>query len=177
MALFTRREKPPAAVVALLGADERVVSWADTSDGEVVAATQYGLWWPENGTHRRIAWQLVDKAVWRDGVLVVVEGEVVDDLLLVDREAVSVALTVPRDLPPTVRKRVEGNIVTRELVTVPGGSVRFVARRSPGRDGLVWWAHLEGGTRDTPSLRSAVAARLEILRAAATDSQGRVSGD
>jgi hypothetical protein len=160
MALFTRRERPPA--LPGLAPGERIVSWADTADGDVVAATRLGLWWPGP---RRIGWQHVDKATWRDGILTVIEADVVDDLLLVDRPPVSVTLTVPRDLPPTVRKRVEANIVARELLTVPGGAVRFVGRRIPGADGVNWWAHLEAGTSDTPELRSAIAARIEILRA------------
>jgi hypothetical protein len=164
MALFHRRETPPADLLALLGKDERVVSWADTPDG-AVAATQYGLWWPEAGGHRLIRWQHVDKAVWRDDYLIVVEADVVDDAFLVDRAPVSVRVTVPRDLPPTVRKRVEGNIVERELLSVGGGAVRFVARREPGRDGLQWWARLEPGTPATEATRRAVLARLEKLRA------------
>jgi hypothetical protein len=163
MAFFRRREAPPE--FPGLDPDERIVSWADTADGDVVAATQLGLWWPGP---RRIAWQHIDKAVWRDGVLTVVEADVVDDMLLVDREPVRVTLAVPRDLPPTVRKRVEANIVHTELLSVPGGAVRFVARRAPGEDGVRWWAHLEMGTPDTPTVRSAVAARLALLRAAST---------
>jgi hypothetical protein len=159
MALFGRREKPPAIPGA--EANERVVSWADTPDGDVVAATPLGLWWPGG---RRIGWQFVNKAVWRDGVLTVIEADVVDDLLLVDRAPVSVPLAKPRDLPPTVRKRVESNIVRTELLAVPGGAVRFVARRKPGVDGVAWWAHLEDGTADTPTVRSSIAARLAILR-------------
>jgi hypothetical protein len=159
MALLRRREQPPA--VPGLEADERIVAWADTADGDVVAVTQLGLWWPGG---RRIGWQFVDKAVWRDGVLTVIEADVVDDLLLVDRDPVSVALSKPRDLPPMVRKRVEANIVKSELLAVPGGAVRFVARRQPGLDGVSWWAHLEEGTDDTPTVRSAIAARLAILR-------------
>jgi hypothetical protein len=159
MALFRRRERPP--VIDGLEHGERVVSWADTVDGDVVAATQLGLWWPGP---RRIGWQRVDKAIWREGTLTVIEAELVDDLLLVDRAPVSVRLTTPRDLPPTVRKRVEGNVVRTELVSVPGGAVRFVARRQPGRDGVDWWAHLEGETPDSETVRSAIAARLAILR-------------
>jgi len=166
MALFgRRRERPPASVLALLTGDERVVSWADTADGQVVVATQYGLWWPGTDGPRLIRWQNVDKAVWRDDVLMVTEGDVVDNTLLVDREPVLVKLAVPRDLPPEVRKRVEANIVERELASVPGGAVRFVARREPGHDGVIWLAHLEHGTPDTSQTRSAIAARLEILRA------------
>lgn len=160
MALFHRREQPPK--IAGLEPDERIVSWADTTDGDVVAATQLGVWWPGP---RRIRWQHVDKAIWRDDVLSIIEAEVVDDLLLVDRPAVSVRLATPRDLPPTIRKRVEANIVRTELVTVPGGAVRFVGRRRPGHDGVTWWARLEAGTPDTAEVRSAVAARIALLSA------------
>ena len=164
MALFGRRAKPPAELVAVLDKDERVLSWADTRDGAVVAATPRGLWWPDPAGLRLMLWQHVDKAVWRDNVLTVVEAEVVDDLLLIDRPPVWTVLETPRDLPPTVRKRVEGNIVRSELVTVAGGAVRFVARRRPGQDGVAWWAHLEPGTRDTAALREAVRKRIEILQ-------------
>src|SRR3954451_9902576 len=99
MALLRRREQPPA--IPGLEPDERIVSWADTVDGDVVAVTPLGLWWPGG---RGIGWQFVNKAVWRGGVLAVIEADVVDDLLLVDRPPVSVALRKPRDLPPTVRK-------------------------------------------------------------------------
>jgi hypothetical protein len=161
MAWFARRERPPA--LAGLEPGERILSWADTGDG-VVAATPQGLWWPAADGPRRIPWDRIDKATWRDGVLSVIEADIVDDELLVDREPVRAALTVPRDLPPTVRKRVEGNIVNSELVSVADGAVRFVARRRPGRDGLGWWAHLEPGTPDTEGVRAAIRARLTILR-------------
>jgi hypothetical protein len=162
MALFRRRRETPPAIDGL-EPDERVLSWADTADGSVVAATPRGLWWPGP---RRIGWERIDKAIWRDGVLTVIEADVVEDLLLVDRPPVSAQLAQPRDLPPTVRKRVEANIVRTELLAVPGGAVRFVARRVPGVDGLTWWAHLEDRTPDTPAVRSAIAARLGLLRAA-----------
>lgn len=166
MRLFGRRERPPADVVARLARDERVVSWADTADGNVIVATQQGVWWPDADGPRRIAWQYIDKAIWRDGTLSIVEADVVDDLLLVDRPPVAAQLAQPRDLPPTVRKRVESNIVRSELLTVAGGAVRFVGRRQPGRDGVIWWARLEPGTPDTENLRAAIRARLATLRSA-----------
>lgn len=162
---MSRRERPPAAVLALLGAGERVVSWADVDDdGTAVVATPLGVWWPERDAPRLIRWEHVDKAVWRDGFLTITEASVEDDLLLVDRPPVAVRLVRPRDLPPTLRKRVEANIVRTELLTFGGGAVRFVARRLPGRDGVTWWARLEPGTQDTDQVRSAVIARLAILR-------------
>ena len=166
MGFWRRRERPPADVVARLSRDERVLSWADTEDDQVVLATPRGIWWPTADGARLIPWQHVDKVTWRDGRLTLIEADVVDDLLLVDRPPVSVMLRTPRDLPPTIRKRVEGNIVRSELLTVGGGAVRFVARRQPGRDGVTWWARLEPGTPDTEMVRSAVRARVALLRAA-----------
>lgn len=170
MRLVSRRERPPAVLLdhlKQLADGERLVSWADTDDDTVVAATPSGLWWPgadPADAPRPIAWQRIDKVTWRDGRLSVIEADVVDDELLVDRPPVVALLTRPRDLPPTVRKRVEANIVRTELLEFAGGAVRFVGRRQPGRDGVTWWAHLETGTRASESLRSAISARLAILR-------------
>jgi hypothetical protein len=168
MRLFHRRDAPPADALAQLGRDERLVSWADTEAGSVVLATPRGLWWPDDeaaAALRLIAWQHVSRATWRDGVLAVIEADVVDDLLMFDRRPVAVRLSVPRDLPPTVRKRVEANIVRSELEPVTGGAARVVARRVPGENGLRWWARLEPGTADTGQVRSALAARVASLRA------------
>jgi hypothetical protein len=165
MALFSRRERPPADVLAVLDSDERAVSWGDTDDGAAVVATPKGLWWPDGDGYRRIAWQHIDKAVWRDSVLSVIEADVVDDLLLVDREPVSVTITTPRDLPPTVRKRVDANVVRTQLLPVTGGAARFVARRVPGRDGVVWWARLEPGVLDDEAVRASVSRRIAELAA------------
>jgi hypothetical protein len=161
-----RREQPPAELLAALDKDERVVSWADADDGAVIAATQRGLWWPDSDGPRLMPWERIDKVIWRDSRLIVIEADVEDDLLLVERPAVSALLRTPRDLPPTVRKRVEGNIVRTEVAAVAGGAVRFVARRQPGRDGVTWWARLEPGTPDSAEVRAAIRARVERLRAA-----------
>jgi hypothetical protein len=163
MRLF-RRDEPPAEVRAQLPAHERVVSFADVAGGQVVLASPAGLWWPEADGVRLIAWPHITKAVWRDGRLIVTEADVVDDLLLVDRDPVAVEVTVPRDLPPVVRKRVEANVVHSQVHPVPGGAARFVARRIPGQDGLRWWARLEPGTPDLPEVRVALGARVEQLR-------------
>jgi hypothetical protein len=170
MAWFRRRETPPADLVARLPRDERVVSWGDVAGGGVVIATPRGLWWPEADGQRCIGWQYIDKAVWNSGILIVTEAEVVDDTLLVDRPPVSVALETPRDLPPTIRKRIEANVVRSELLGIGGGAARFVARRIPGQDGVTWWARLEQGAVDDDQVRAAIRARLAILRGAANDS-------
>ena len=165
MALFGKRERPPAQVLALLDRDERVLSWANTSTGSVVLATPRGLWWPSSDAQRLIGWQHVNKAIWQDNRLVVTEADLVDDLLLVDRAPVSAELTTPRDLPPTVRKRVEANVVSSEIVDVPGGQARIVTRRVPGQDGVRWWARLEAPTADTEAARAVIQNRIGALRA------------
>ena len=164
MKLFRRRDEPPAEALAQLPRDERVVSWADVVGG-VVIASPAGLWWPQAEEHLRlIAWQHITKAIWRDTRLGVIEADVVDDLLLVDRDPVWVEVSVPRDLPPTVRKRVESNVVRSQVYPVLGGAARFVARRIPGEDGVHWWARLEDGTPDLPEVRTSVAERIDVLR-------------
>jgi hypothetical protein len=165
MKLFHRREVPPPDLLAQLPRDERVVSWADVDGGGVVLASPGGLWWPDDAGQRMIGWQFISKAIWRDGVLSVIEATVVDDLLIVDKDPVSVTLSVPRDLPPIVNKRVTANVVRSVLTPVAGGSARLVARRVPGRDGIHCWARLEDGAVDSPMVRDEVVELLGRLRA------------
>jgi hypothetical protein len=171
MALFHRREAPPADVLAALPKGERVLSWAGAESGEVVLATPRGLWWPDADGPRLIGWEHVDKAVWRDGQLTVTQADVVDDVLLVDRAPQTAALSVPRDLPATVRKRVESNVVRSELRSVGGGLARFVARRIPGRDGVVWWVRLEAGLLDSEQVRAQIDAERAALQTQWTEAQ------
>jgi hypothetical protein len=171
MALFHRREAPPADVLAALPKGERVLSWASSESGEVVLVTSRGLWWPDADGPRLIGWEHIDKAVWRDGRLTVIQADVVDDVLLVDRAPQSIELSLHRDLPATVRKRVESNVVRSELRSLGGGLARFVARRIPGRDGVVWWVRLEGGLVDSDQVRAQIDAERAVLQAQWADAQ------
>lgn len=166
MALFGRRDRPPSSLVAALDPDERLLSWADTAAGSVVAATSRGLRWPGKDRPELIPWHLVTKVRWQAGTLTLTPARVEDDVFLEDLAPTSVRLAEPRDLPPVIRKRVEASIVRSELAAVSGGAVRFVARRVPGQDGVSWWARLEPGTPDTEPTRAAARARVELLRAA-----------
>jgi len=164
MALLSRRPKPPAEVVAQLRPDERVLAWGDTDDGRAVVATNVGLWWPFADGLRRIGWEVVSKAVWRDTTLTVTEAEV-DDVLLIDRAPTSVTITEPRNLPATVRKRVESSVVRSEIALIDDGTALFVGRRVPGQDGVTWRARLEGHTLDNEVTRASVRQRIELLAA------------
>lgn len=164
MRLFGRRERPPAEALAHLDSDERVVSWATASDGGAVVATPLGLWLP--GGAERIAWHLVDKAIWRDGALTVVAAEDAGDGVLDELPARSVRIAIPRDLPQTVRVRVERTIVSsRHYRLAAGGGVRVVGRRVPGRDGVAWQLVFDRGVeRDDPTVRAAAAEIVEQAR-------------
>lgn len=154
--LFADR-RPPPDVTGALDRDERVISWATTEDGGTVLATRLGLWLPEpDGPPRRIRWHLVDKAIWRDGALTVVAAADAGGGVLVELPPRSVQLAEPRDLPPTVRARVERSIgYTRHHRLAPSGGVRVVGRRVAGVDGLSWQLVFDPGTdRDDPLLRA-----------------------
>jgi hypothetical protein len=165
--LFAER-RPPVDATRPLDRDERVVSWATAADGGTVLATHLGLWLPDpDGRPRRIRWHLVDKAVWRDGALTVVAADDPGDGVLVELPPHSVQLAEARDLPPTVRARVERSIgYTRHHRLTPGGGVRVVGRRVAGVDGLSWQLVFDSGTdRNDPLLRAQADRLLAEARA------------
>jgi hypothetical protein len=164
MKLFGR-DQPPAPYLAVLARDDRVVSWAPTVDGGAVVATRFGLIWPFADGPRLVNWERIDKATWQDVTVTVVEADLIDDLILVDRAPVAVTLATPRDLPPTIRQRVQSGVVSSELVTGGDVSFRVVGRRVPGRDGVSWWARLEPGVTDSDYVRSVVYDVLDARRA------------
>jgi hypothetical protein len=148
-----------------MAADDRIVSWAPVLGGGVLAASRFGLWWPEADGPRRINWELIDKATWHENVVTVIEADLTDDLLLRDRAPVSLELAEARDLPPTIRQRVQSSVVSSELVTGAGIAMRVVGRRVPGRDGVSWWARLEPGISDSAEVRAVVHDVLDSRRA------------
>jgi hypothetical protein len=150
-----RRERPPAEALRSLEPDERVLSWARLDDGSVVVATPLGLWLPAPEGPERIAWHLVDKAVWRGGTLTVIAAVDPGDGVLEEQPARAVRLAEPRDLPATVRTRVQRSIAyTRHHTLRPNGGVHVVGRRLPGQDGLTWQLVFDAGTdRNDPALR------------------------
>jgi hypothetical protein len=156
-----RDRRPPADAVRALDRDERVVSWATADSGEAVVATQLGLWLPAPGGPQRIGWHLVDKVVWRAGALTVVAAEDAGGGVLTELPARTVRLTEPRDLPPTVRIRVERSIgYTRHYRLAPAGGVRVVGRRVAGRDGLSWQLVFDADTDPNDPLLRVQAERL-----------------
>jgi hypothetical protein len=168
--LFRKREKPPPEAVARLDQDERVVSWAPVPGGAVVA-TQLGLWLP--GVPDRLPWHLIDKATWRSDVLTLIPAVDSGGGVLIEQPPRSVRLEQPRDIPETVRVRVEKAIAfTRHhpLAEAEGADVRrgvrVVGRRVPGEDGISWQLVFDPGVdRDDPAVRAAASAYVNQARA------------
>jgi hypothetical protein len=185
MSVLSRWSRPPAQFRSLLGPQERVLAMNGRSEGgtePLVVATQLGLWLPVQAdagadayadagagatdpAWRRIGWDRVVKATWSGGVLEVIEGERDADGVVTDLPTVRVALSEPRNVPSVVRTRVENSIARSELVQLPGGSGRIVARRVPGVDGLTWTARLDTGTRATPDSVATLRHYLDRLTA------------
>jgi len=164
--LFGRRERPPDDALARLDPDERVVSWGSAPGGAAVLATPLGLWMP--GASERLPWHLVDKATWRDGVLTLVPAVDTGGGVLQEQPARAVRLETPRDLPDTVRVRVQKAIAFTRHHPLPGQrrGVRVVGRRVPGGDGVSWQLVFDPGVdRDDPAVRTAVTAYLDQARA------------
>lgn len=165
MKLFGRRERPPVEATARLDPDERVVSWASTSGGGAALATPLGLWLP--GYPERLPWHLIDKATWRDDTLTLIPAVDAGDGVLVEQAPRAVRLSTPRDLPQTVRVRVQKAIAFTRHHPLPGErrGVRVVGRRVPGRDGVSWQLVFDDGIdRDDPVVRTVAAEFVEQAR-------------
>jgi hypothetical protein len=168
--LLGKREKPPAEAVARLDRDERVVSWAPAPGGAVVA-TPLGLWLP--GVPDRLPWHLIDKAIWRSDTLTLIPAVDSGGGVLVEQPPRSVRLEQPRDIPQTVRARIEKAIAFTRHHPLPGTEgtgvrrgVRVVGRRVPGQDGVSWQLVFDAGVdRDDPAVRAAASAYVDQGRA------------
>ncbi len=164
-----RRDRPPTDVTAGLAQNDRLLSWATTDAGFVVASRR-GLRLPDD---RFLAWHRIDKAVWRDGALALTEAVEVDPGVLEAQEPVTIVLTDVRNLPAVVQTRVTQSVAHSSRHTLPsGGAVRVVARRVVGQDGLEWSLRYESGAdRTDPQDRAAAEQLLAETRAASTPAE------
>ncbi|MEH1126120.1 hypothetical protein [Micromonospora sp. CPCC 206061] len=164
MALFRRKPKLPADRRPALDRDERILAWAE-SGGGVVVATNRGLWLPG---HDRLGWHEIHKAAWSGRELTVTAATVVEEqegyTVVADKLPLSYLLLDPGDLPHQVRARVTRSVAYTEHHALPDGGVRVVARRVSGVDGLTWTARYDS---DTPPAPEAVADLVAAARATA----------
>jgi hypothetical protein len=142
---FAGRERPPIEV----GAGERLLAWATTSEGPV-GGTRDALYLPD----ARVPWERVQASDWdrETGVLRIRE---VGSWGVVRPEH---ALTVeePGRLLELVRERVTASVVLQRHVALQGRrGVRVIARRAPRGDRPVEWLYEydEGIDPDDPAVR------------------------
>jgi hypothetical protein len=161
--MFGRRPKLPAAHRPALVRDERVVAWAD-SDAGVLVATNLGIWLPDF-----VPWHLIHKAAWDGSVLAVTPAREVATregyAVMADATPVAFRLVAPGDLPHQVRARVTRSVGYTAHHAVPG--VRVAARRVPGVDGLRWTVRYDRGVNpDDPSVVAATDDLVSQIQAA-----------
>jgi hypothetical protein len=168
--VWWRKPRLPADKKPPLEREERVVAWAETPSGDVVVATNRGLFLP--GREGRLPWHQIHKAVWSGREMVVTPALTVDQ-----RDGYEVAddlpgeghlLIEPRDLPQQVYTRVTRSVAYTQHHPLPGGGgVRVVARRVSGTDGLSWTVRYDPGTdRDSDAVRQRTAELVAEARAA-----------
>jgi hypothetical protein len=117
-----------------LAAGERLLAWAATPAGPVVATTwrlvlPAGAGEPEQ---RSLGWDQIDKATWAAPVLTVTPAA--------DDAPLRLRLDPPRGVPAVVRARVTQAVVysRRESLAPLPGAVRVVGRRCPRTGQLRW---------------------------------------
>lgn len=158
MGLFKRRPKLPSAARPKLDKNERVIAWASSaSTGDApgaVVVTTLGVWLPGR---ERLSWHRIHKASWAGARLTVIPSVEVASgtgyAVMADDEALHIGLVNPDDVPASIRERVTKSVAYTAHYPLPGGGVRVVGRRVPGRDGLEWHVRYDEGTnRDDPEV-------------------------
>lgn len=156
--VFRSRPPLPAAAKAAVPREERVLAWAEALTGQIVAATDRALHVVGASAHRAIGWAEISKGTWDGHRLTVIEtkraehpaavpwpdgAEVVE---IVDRQPWSLEFDEPGLVPMKLRDRVEAAVAVSVYRDLPTGPVLVIARKVPGRDGLVWQYRAEPGT-------------------------------
>ena len=160
MAWF-RRVGLPAGERPPLAREERVLAWA-RSDAGVLVATNLGLWLPAEPPGR-LGWPEIHKAAWSGRELVLTAARRVEErsgyAIVEDLPPVPFTLAEPGELPHQVRARVTRSVGYSVHHGLPGGGgLRIAARRVPGVDGLRWTVRYDPGVNpDDPLVADATA--------------------
>ncbi len=143
--MIFRRPRLPVEDRPPLARDERVLAFAD-SDAGLLVATNLGFWLPPG----RLGWHEIHKATWDGEVLVVTAAREARErpvyAVVEDLPPVPFVLPSPGELPKVVRARVTHSVGPSTHHPLPGsGGVRVAGRRVPGRDGLRWTVRYDAG--------------------------------
>jgi hypothetical protein len=157
--LFRRPSVPDAVRAVALDPGERRLSWALTTAGDPVVATDLGLRLPGAP---RLDWADVERATWRRPLLVVTRVSDVDG----SGPRWQLELGEDRDLADLVRTRVTDSVAWSNHVKLrPAGGVRVVGRRRPGQELLDWQLVFDADTDpQDPQLRAQAEALVADAR-------------
>jgi hypothetical protein len=171
--LFRRTPLPPAVqdvVERFRPGEQRLAHAAVAPGGDDAAwlvATNRALWLPGDDEPRRLTWDAIAKAVWREGVLTLVEAGP-DGGPMAERTS-SWPLVDAKGFPDAVHDRVTASVIwSRHHRLVGRAGVRVLARRR--EDGAVVWSLVYDPGLDPAD--PALSARAEALLADAHDELG-----
>jgi len=158
-----------------------VLTFATTPYGDLIVATQRGLWVADHGNAvagptapdpggRLLRWEFIVTAKWAGDVLTVTSAQEVEPSIMRRLPAISLSLPEPADLPRVVQQRVDRSVaVSRRRTLGTGSTALVVGRRVSGRDGLLWYAVFDRDSdADDLELRRAAAALVEAAAGSTT---------
>lgn len=158
-----RRTRPPLEIPA----GEKVLAWAESSSGAVVAGTRDALYVvpPGSQAETRLPWEQVEAADWdRD-----TSRLRISEVGSWGEERIEHTLTIeePGRLLELVRERVTASVVLLRHVPLTGRrGLRVIARRAPKGDRpLAWFYEYDQGIDPhDPAVRAAAEAALAAAR-------------
>jgi hypothetical protein len=137
---------------------DRRLAWGLTDDGIPLVAAPECLWIGEE----QLPWTSVEKATWKPDVLTISEVAEVEGT----GRTRSWVLAQEHRLAELVHTQVTASVRWSDVRKLsPAGKVRFVGRRVPGEDLLLWQVVWEPGTDPSdPFLRAQVERTLDGLK-------------
>jgi hypothetical protein len=158
-----RRTRPTVDVPA----GEKVLAWAESSSGEVVAGTRDALYVASSGSQieTRLPWEQVEAADWDRDTSRLRISEV--GSWGQERPEHTLTIEEPGRLLELVRERVTASVVLQRHVPLTGRrGMRVIARRAPRGDRPLAWFYEydEGVDPDDPEVQRAATAALAAAR-------------
>lgn len=165
MKLFSRKSKVPEAAVDAttthLGEPGRILAWAATEDGFLVALPDRMLIIGPGGATQELGWHDILHGSFAEG------GEMRWTRMSTGEKGHAL-LTDPQSFPEAFKERVEATFLLQQVVTpFPGKHVTISARRNLMNpdERVLWTAHPARGTRMDPEVLAYAEAELARLRA------------
>ncbi|GAA5118286.1 hypothetical protein GCM10023339_30630 [Alloalcanivorax gelatiniphagus] len=156
-----RTSSPSVAV----GAGEKVLAFATTVEGTVLAGTRDAFYVVTDTDTRRVPWEQVEAAGWDRDTDTFRLSEV--GAWGEERPVHTATLDEPGRLLELVHERVTASVVLQRHVALGGRrGLRVIARRAPSGAGGVQWVYEydEGVDPDDPAVRTAARDALELAR-------------